>query len=204
MLFFSEIVDIHSPLKAATKLVPVPESLMSPDYRPPNCLGTRIATPHQLTNNNMFQQNSIRQPTPVPKKELTGSPRLARGLRPRSTVEVKSNTPSPLRARKNLMQNAAPILRTTETILNNTKNSTSSEDELEMCAAKLQTIRNIAQERSTKKIVDDGVNERVKNENAAAVLIQKMWRGYQTRNLNKKTLEILRTIQSQRTEEHIQ
>lgn len=179
---------------------------MSPDYRPPNCLGTRIATPHQLTNNNMLQQNSIRQPTPITKKELTSSPRLARGIRPRSTIEVKSNTntPSPFRARKNLLQNAAPILRTAETILNNTKNSTSSEDELEMCAAKLQTIRNIAQERSTKKIVDDGVNERVKNENAAAVLIQKMWRGYQTRNLNKKTLEILRTIQTHRTEEHIQ
>ncbi|GLV35163.1 Centrosomal protein 97kDa [Carabus blaptoides fortunei] len=207
----NEIVDIHSPLKAATKLVPVPESLMSPDYRPSNSLVTRLATPHQP--NNIYTTTTTSTAVSrhhLQKKELTGSPKLARNVhtaRPRSAVEPKFNAPSPLRLRKNppLQQPiTAPQEQPSANNATIPKFSTSSEDESEMCAAKLQTIRSIAQERSTKRHSEiDVINERVKNENAAAVMIQKMWRGYQTRNLNKKTLQILKTIQAHRTEEHI-
>lgn len=195
-------------MKAATKLVPVPESLMSPDYRPSNSLVHRLGTPQSnLTQNN---RNNI------PKKEpsITGSPKLARGIhtsRIRSSFDAKK-TPSPLRTRK--YQTPPPSVQNTNNIQTNSppKNSINSEDEVEMCVAKLQTIRNIAQERSSKKHIDAVENEKSTNiennkdkiEHDAAVYIQKMWRGYYTRNCNKKTLEILKTIQQHRTEEHIQ
>ncbi|KAG6456282.1 hypothetical protein O3G_MSEX009645 [Manduca sexta] len=41
-------------------------------------------------------------------------------------------------------------------------------------------------------------------ESMAAVTIQKMWRGYRSRNLNKDTLRILQAIQAARARQHIQ
>lgn len=41
-------------------------------------------------------------------------------------------------------------------------------------------------------------------EATAAVTIQKMWRGYRSRNLNKDTLRILHAIQAARARQHIQ
>ncbi|CAH2055920.1 unnamed protein product, partial [Iphiclides podalirius] len=41
-------------------------------------------------------------------------------------------------------------------------------------------------------------------ESMAAVTIQKMWRGYRSRNLNKDTLRILHAIQAARARQHIQ
>lgn len=198
---FLEIIDINSPLKAATKLVPVPESLMSPDYRPSNSLVHRLVTPQSsLAQNNRSS---------TPKKDpITNSPKLTRNIH---TSKIRSadakKTPSPLRTRKYQQpsvnqnnQNTAPV------ILNSSppKNSTNSEDELEVCVSKLQTIKNIAQERSSKKNVESDSTNSEKVENDAAVFIQKIWRGYCTRNRNKKTLDILKAIQTHRTEEHIQ
>lgn len=41
-------------------------------------------------------------------------------------------------------------------------------------------------------------------ESMAAITIQKMWRGYRSRNLNKDTLRILHAIQAARARQHIQ
>jgi len=38
----------------------------------------------------------------------------------------------------------------------------------------------------------------------AAVCIQRMWRGYQTRNLNRRVMAAYRDIQASRTQEYIQ
>lgn len=38
----------------------------------------------------------------------------------------------------------------------------------------------------------------------AAICIQRMWRGYHTRNLNKKATTILKTIEMIRTNKYIQ
>lgn len=199
-IFLTEIIDINSPLKAATKLLPVPESLMSPDYRPSNSLVHRLGTPQQ---SNLIQNNARN----LPKKEssLTGSPKLPRNVHTSRLRSDVKKTPSPLRTRKN----QTTVQNTQQNIINNSppKNSITSDDEVEVCVSKLQNIRNVAQERSSKKSIETestNTENNEKNEHAAAVFIQKMWRGYHTRNRNKKTLEILKTIQQHRTEEYIQ
>jgi hypothetical protein len=39
---------------------------------------------------------------------------------------------------------------------------------------------------------------------SAAVCIQRMWRGYHTRNLNRRVMAAYRDIQASRTQEYIQ
>lgn len=86
---------INSPLQALSKLVPVPESLMSPDYRP-SPLSTRISIPSTI-------------PTPVSRNnsakvaQIVKSPKLMRANTPKAKnnlIDNKRNSPSPVRSRK--------------------------------------------------------------------------------------------------------
>lgn len=200
--FITEVIDIHSPLKAATKLVPVPESLMSPDYRPSNSLVHRLAP---QTQSNLVQNNN--RNIPKPREQITGSPKLTRNSQT-SKIQTFDNrkTPSPLRTRKNIPQPTNTV-QNNEIISNNVqqKNLLNTEDETDICVDKLQTIKSIAQERSLKKNNEsESCSSSERAEHDAAIFIQKMWRGYQTRNRNKKAVDILKAIQQHRTEEYIQ
>lgn len=104
------IVDsepINSPLQALSKMVPVPESLMSPDYRPPNMIGAmtkstlvRSSSPVHTNLENKISQK-INQPVRSPKPvRVTSRARnqLNHDLR-------KCGSPSPARqARINSLQ----------------------------------------------------------------------------------------------------
>lgn len=86
---------VNSPLQALSKLVPVPESLMSPDYRPSPITG-RISIPSTIptpvTRNNSAK---IVQPTKSPKLTRANLPKAKNNL-----VDNKRNSPSPVRSRK--------------------------------------------------------------------------------------------------------
>lgn len=82
----------NSPLQALSKMVPVPESLMSPDYRPPPFVGKTSSTVLSAVNNKKLSQ-TIR------------SPKLARNLQQKNLMQTnnegrKSNSSSPARTRK--------------------------------------------------------------------------------------------------------
>lgn len=68
-----------------------------------------------------------------------------------------------------------------------------SKDEID--PDKLEIIKLASNQRRQKKM---------SVESMAAVTIQKMWRGYRSRNLNKDTLRILHAIQAARARQHIQ
>lgn len=102
--FSSETEPVNSPLQALSKLVPVPESLMSPDYRPSPMIG-RISTPSTI-------------PTPVNKMGLKSmqparSPKLTKvtPLKQKNNVDSKkTNSPTPPRQRKQFTQSTARYL----------------------------------------------------------------------------------------------
>lgn len=60
---------------------------------------------------------------------------------------------------------------------------------------KLEVIKLASNQRRQKKLTV---------ENTAATTIQRMWRGYRSRNLNKDTMRILHAIQAARARQHIQ
>lgn len=105
----------------------------------------------------------------------------------------------------------------------------SSDEDSEVCQAKLDGIRHRAIQRRQednnkgKKLSDAQVNNKVTDEykvyilllryvfkvdqdeaEKAAICIQRMWRGYHTRNLNKKATNVLKTIEMLRTNKYIQ
>lgn len=85
------------------------------------------------------------------------------------------------------------------------RKSISSEEESEICDAKLQTIQMKVEERRLQKETENGSvssnEDKIEN---AAIYIQKMWRGYYTRNKDSKIQEMFRTLQTQRADEYIQ
>ncbi|KAF5289116.1 hypothetical protein FQA39_LY15218 [Lamprigera yunnana] len=183
--------DISSPLQALSKLVPVPESLMSPDYRPTPLIGRISSTPLNMSNHRV--SNKMVQPSRSPKPSRIAT------IKPKSAGERKSNNNSPNQQRRIIQNTQNRELRSgTETIL---KKSLSSEDESEICPAKLQTIQMKAEERRQHRDeVHISSDEKVER---AAICIQKMWRGYHVRNKNKYVQELFKNLQSQRSEQYI-
>lgn len=79
------------------------------------------------------------------------------------------------------------------------KKTPSSEDESEICDAKLQSIQMKVQEKMQKEFEQ---NE-TKTEQAA-IYIQKMWRGYYVRNKDKEVQAAFQNLRAQRAEEYLQ
>ncbi|XP_057330363.1 centrosomal protein of 97 kDa isoform X3 [Microplitis mediator] len=251
-----DIEETSSPLQAATKLVPVPESLMSPDFRPPsglsrilpktppsrlnspiqsivpvkinnesntkpvsisntsntvaaksnvgvlkanslmksnsasNCIGgkTNIGKPVTTNTNGKCPQavkinNYVQSKTMTPKRSARNSPNL-----PRSVNKIK--TPNDKIKSNDLQKNK----------LTGYDNITvSSDEDSEVCQVKLNNIRHRAIQRR-----QEDTNKAEDEAEKAAVCIQRMWRGYHTRNLNKKATNVLKTIEMMRTNKYIQ
>ncbi|XP_070150286.1 centrosomal protein of 97 kDa isoform X2 [Polyergus mexicanus] len=250
-----DMEETSSPLQAATKLVPVPESLMSPDFRPPSGLSRilpKTPTPSKLTSpcqitipskpsmdgdgkaipiintinpmaktslyaikaNALMKSNSATncsvvkpniakpivtyantkcphsvkinnyvQSKTLPAKRSTKSPNLARSIqRPKSANErLKSNL--------NKEDKNGDVDNRTQ----------SSDEDSEVCQAKLDSIRH----RAIQRRQEDSNKDQDQTEKAA-ICIQRMWRGYHTRNLNRKATNILKTIDMMRTNKYIQ
>ncbi|XP_033221880.1 centrosomal protein of 97 kDa isoform X3 [Belonocnema kinseyi] len=249
-----DVEEKSSPLQAATKLVPVPESLMSPDFRPPSGL-CRIL-PIKTPPSKLSSQGQVTTPAkvtcdtadkPVPTLNTTAPTKTNISVL-KSNDNVKRNAPNCSPGKANV---AKPVITNangkcpqsvkinnyvqskTLPMRRNVKNSPnlgrnkdlkakvvgdgmkqsslkkcgngdgsvaviSSDEESEVCQAKLNSIRHRAVQRRQEDTNKEDPTEK------AAVCIQRMWRGYHTRNLNKKVTSVLKTIEMTRTNKYIQ
>ncbi|XP_066153165.1 centrosomal protein of 97 kDa isoform X1 [Euwallacea fornicatus] len=191
-----DAAPINSPLQAVTKMVPVPESLMSPDYRPPPLI--------EKMNRTQKTQVSSNSPTKVKQTEVVRSPKFNRVSSSSSRSQISESgrkdrgTPSPNRQRKIVDSNLRREVNKKPSILR--AKSPSSEDESELYDSKLERIQLKAEERRMQKDFENS-NEKV---TPAAICIQKMWRGYYTRNKDKDVQEMFRVLQNQRANSYIQ
>lgn len=167
-------------------MVPVPESLMSPDYQDPIYdIQRSIPKPtnnsiHSVSNTSSQSSNSsIHEDKPRQAKNMKGSPKLP-----------KSATSSP--KLKSRMEQRKGSLSKIE-VKNDEKKLNGITIDSENLGADIMKLAS-NQRRQKKMSV----------ESMAAVTIQKMWRGYRSRNLNKDTLRILHAIQAARARQHIQ
>ncbi|XP_031839682.1 centrosomal protein 97kDa isoform X3 [Nomia melanderi] len=252
----SSIEETSSPLQAATKLVPVPESLMSPDFRPPSGLArilaktppSKLTSPCQITVpskpvtdgdgkaipiintvNPMAKTNlsSVKANALVKSNSATncsiGKPNIAKPV----VTNPSNKCPHSVKINNYVQSKTLPGRRSTKNsptlgrIIQRPKSANdkikssiikktgdgdagnvtqSSDEDSEVCQAKLDSIRNRAiqrrQEDSNKADQDEAEK--------AAICIQRMWRGYHTRNLNKKATNVLKTIEMMRTIKYIQ
>lgn len=177
---------VNHSLEAASKMVPVPESLMSPDYQDPIYdIQRTIPKPvnhsvNSISNTSSQSSNSsIHEDKPRQAKNLRGSPKLP-----------KSTTSSP--KLKSKMDQRKGSLTKLEIKNDEKKMNGITNDNSEQIGDIMKLASN--QRRQKKMSV----------ESMAAVTIQKMWRGYRSRNLNKDTLRILHAIQAARARQHIQ
>ncbi|CAH0719267.1 unnamed protein product, partial [Brenthis ino] len=170
----------HS-LESASKMVPVPESLMSPDYQDP-IYDIQKTIPKPTNSNNsassQSSNNSLNEEKRAINKNLKGSPKLP-----------KSATSSPKLKAKNERKGSLSRIE----LKDDKKVNGVTDDQID--PDKLEVIKLASNQRRQKKM---------SVETMAAVTIQKMWRGYRSRNLNKDTLRILHAIQAARARQHIQ
>ncbi|XP_015432919.1 PREDICTED: uncharacterized protein LOC107188997 isoform X2 [Dufourea novaeangliae] len=250
-----DIEETSSPLQAASKLVPVPESLMSPDFRPPSGLSRVLAKtpPSKLTSPCQITMPSkpptdgdgkaipiINTVNPMAKTNLSsvkanalvksnsasncsiGKPNIAKPV----ITNLSNKCPHSVKINNYVQSKTLPGRRSTKNSPNlgrsiqrpksaNDKiksgvlkksgdgdagNATQSSDEdSEVCQAKLDSIRNRAIQRR-----QEDSNKDQNDAEKAAICIQRMWRGYHTRNLNKKATNVLKTIEMMRTIKYIQ
>lgn len=177
---------VNTSLESASKMVPVPESLMSPDYQDPiydiqktipKCTNSTNSVSNSSQSSNSSVNEEKRQTI---SKNLKGSPKL-----------TKSVTSSPkLKSKVERKGSLSKIESKKERKLNG---NSDKEDNID--PDKLEVIKLASNQRRQKKM---------SVETMAAVTIQKMWRGYRSRNLNKDTLRILHAIQAARARQHIQ
>ncbi|XP_076641481.1 centrosomal protein 97kDa isoform X2 [Halictus rubicundus] len=251
----STIEETSSPLQAATKLVPVPESLMSPDFRPPSGLSrvlaktppSKLTSPCQITMPCKPMTDGdgkaipiINTVNPMAKTSLSaikanalvksnsatncniGKPSIAKPV----VTNPSNKCPHSVKINNYVQSKTLPARRSTKNSPNlgrsiqrpksaNDKlksslikksgdgdagNATQSSDEdSEVCQAKLDSIRNRAIQRR-----QEDSNKDQDEAEKAAICIQRMWRGYHTRNLNKKATNVLKTIEMTRSIKYIQ
>nr|CAD7598278.1 unnamed protein product [Timema genevievae] len=210
------------PLQTATKLVPVPESLMSPDYRPMAPPSSKVLLRPKSAVVNGRKSSVVSR----------GSPKLCRSAlhssplpRPRSMGDARLSprpTTGQPRRKPNSHTQVPPFpcrLDPLEARKHHHDPTISSDEDSEMSASKLETIRHRAQERWQRKDTVNTVNNSVASRavevnyaapdtaaavEQAAVCIQRIWRGYHTRNLNKQVQGIYQDLQSTRTQEYIE
>ncbi|CAG5102162.1 Similar to CEP97: Centrosomal protein of 97 kDa (Homo sapiens) [Cotesia congregata] len=251
-----DIEETSSPLQAATKLVPVPESLMSPDFRPPSGLSrilpktppSRLNSPIQtivpvkinnennskaittsnlsnivtaktsvgvLKANSLMKSNSasncVAGKTNIAKPITTNTNgKCPQAVKINNYVQSKISTPKKsARNSPNLPRNPQRMKATNDKVKSNDllkgkftgndNTAISSDEDSEVCQVKLNNIRHRAIQRR-----QEDTNKAEDQAEKAAVCIQRMWRGYHTRNLNKKATNVLKTIEMMRTNKYIQ
>ncbi|KAK2584641.1 hypothetical protein KPH14_006989 [Odynerus spinipes] len=250
-----DMEEASSPLQAATKLVPVPESLMSPDFRPPSGLSkvlsktppSKLNSPCQVTVPAKVSADGdakaipiINTVNPMAKTNLgvlkanalvksnsatncsIGKANIAKpiitnsnGKCPHSvkinnyvqskTLPMKRSSKSSPYLGRNIQRPKSACERNKSSLIKRGKDgdgdnvALSSDEDSEVCQAKLDGIRN----RAIQRRQEDSNKDQDRTEKAA-ICIQRMWRGYHTRNLNKKATTILKTIEMMRTNKYIQ
>lgn len=222
------IVQSSGPLITASKMMPVPESLMSPDcgsppihmisqHRPVSTL-TSSTTNYTATaaRSMRSQQNQQQRPSSSPTSTSKSSRTESRTLK---KPEKSSPSNSPRKAMANttntkIHQNQSILKQTVqhqsrqshqhETSTISSVATTEDEDEEDVNVEKLKSIRKVAQ-KSQKQLENNHqlIQNAVENKEVekSAITIQKLWRGYRTR---KKTVrDIAEGLQQKRTQDYV-
>ncbi|XP_030383587.1 centrosomal protein of 97 kDa [Scaptodrosophila lebanonensis] len=181
------------PLAAASKMVPVPETLMSPDVCPAavaqRATITALNTQLHKTKVNKNKDNKLNLPRMrSPNLRRNQSPNTS----PRKAHQAQNTTRQPDKSSQS-MPDAGDF--------------STDDDGDQINLEKLKTIRKMAAQRTQQQQQQQDNNslnctERL-NEHVtetSAVTIQKIWRGYHTR---KKTKDIAEKLHKQRTHEYI-
>ncbi|GBP77307.1 Centrosomal protein of 97 kDa [Eumeta japonica] len=208
------IKPVNHSLEAASKMVPVPESLMSPDYQDPMYDIQRNISKVTTSNSNASSQSSnsslkddnsekpLRQivQATVLNRNIKGSPKLTRSAMSSPKLKTKADQRKGSLTKldaKIIDQDRNKSLNKTNGVskTNDSHDKSGSDDNEKIAPDRLESIKLASNQRRQKKL---------NTEVLAAVTIQKMWRGYRSRNLNKDTLRILHAIQAARARQHIQ
>uniref|UniRef100_A0A1A9WXV8 Centrosomal protein of 97 kDa n=1 Tax=Glossina brevipalpis TaxID=37001 RepID=A0A1A9WXV8_9MUSC len=210
------------PLAAASKMVPVPETLMSPDICPTavaqrmtvsalssqiqqtkinknkdNRLNSpRIRSPH-------LKRNPERSPMPSPKKNSSFSTPQT-NAKQIDNVDVTNSQQNSIHnhlKKRQLVSNSMHIVQPEE----ESCGGTSDDDSDHINVDKLKTIRNKAAQKCQEMKENVGNLDELTigspDTESSAVVIQKIWRGYRTR---KKTKDIAEKLLKKRTHEYIE
>lgn len=184
------------PLAAASKMVPVPETLMSPDVCPAavaqRVTVTALNSQLHKTKGTKNKDNKLNLPR-------VRSPQMRR---------IQSPTSSPRKQQSQSQTQSHQMGNTTVQGSTTDASGFSTDDDGEQInIEKLKTIRKMAAQRAQQQQLQlennslnctDRLIEHVTE--SSAVTIQKMWRGYHTR---KKTKDIAEKLHKQRTHEYI-
>ncbi|KAL5278999.1 CEP97 family protein [Megaselia abdita] len=190
------------PLAAASKMVPVPESLMSPDCCP-QILPHKVATVPVVTQQPKVLKNK-------PESRMISSPKIR-------SPQMRRVERSPIASPKKLgNSNLKSCMASTDLGIRKKPCSSvnsvhisppygsatvsSDEDSDNFSVDKVRAIRNqvklrTQQQKETAAALAD------KNTEASAIVIQKIWRGYRTRKVSEKMAE---QILKKRTQEYIE
>lgn len=216
------IVQSSGPLVTASKMMPVPESLMSPDCGPPMIIQQRpvstltsSTTNYTTTSARNMRYNQQQRPATTPAATSKSS-------KPAKKPEKSSPSNSPRKAMANttntkIHQNQSILKQTvhhhqhshhshpheTSTTMSSVATTEDEEDD-EMNIEKLKSIRKVAK-KSQKQLENNHqlVHKSVENKEVekSAILIQKLWRGYSTR---KRTVgDIAESLQQKRTQDYV-
>lgn len=189
-----------------SKMMPVPESLMSPDCAPPIIQQRPISTLASSTSKSRGSSQPQR-PSSVPTQHNKGTRVLKK-------PEKSSPSNSPRKAMVNttnakIHQNQSILKQSTQrhqtTTIHNEPGSsvatTEDEEEDDVHQDKIKSTRKAAQR--THKQSQNNHNKSFENNNVerSAIVIQKLWRGYSTR---KRTVrDIAESLQQKRTQDYI-
>lgn len=208
------IVISSSPLIANSKMMPVPESLMSPDCAPPIMQQRPISTLASSTSgyspSNMKNRSNSQpqRPSSVPAPQ-------SRGNRTLKKPEKSSPSNSP---RKSIVNTTNAKIHQNQTILKQSTHrhqpsihnepgtglssvaTTEDEEEDEVHHVKIRSTRKAAQ-KSHKQNQNNHSRSFENDVERSAIVIQKLWRGYSTR---KRTVrDIAESLQQKRTQDYI-
>lgn len=185
------------PLTAASKMVPVPESLMSPDCCPTEQINTaRLNCSPQLPKALKCKEN--RSSTSLNKTPRTN----------KRNDKTSSPTLSPRRIHSNLnTSRSSTVVQHLKTVHHANHDISPDDENDHINVEKLRTIRCKAAQKTQKhkentdlsaqQIISDNATRLTEN---SAILIQKLWRGYSTR---KKTEKIVEILQKKRIQDYL-
>ena len=217
------IVQSSGPLVTASKMMPVPESLMSPDCGPPMIIQQRpVSALTSSTTNHTTTTSAKNIRYSQPQRPASNPSSASKTSRVVKKPEKSSPSNSPRKAMANttntkIHQNQS-ILK--QTVHHNQQHhhlhsheisttissvaTTEDEDDDEINVEKLKSIRKVAkksqkQQENHHQLLQKAVEN--KEVEKSAILIQKLWRGYSTR---KKTVrDIAESLQQKRTQDYI-
>lgn len=220
------IMHTSGPLVTASKMMPVPETLMSPDCPPimiqqqqQRPVSNLTSSSSAVVNNAKLSRVSSQQqrPSSSPATTTTKTSRIAR----KTEKSSPSNSP-----RKSLVNTANTKIHQNQSILKTSQQQQSlhstieqqsmttqssvvttedeDEDELDhMNMEKLKAIKKVAQKNQKQMENHQQLQKSLENKEAekSAILIQKLWRGYSTRKQTSR--DLAESLQQKRTNDYI-